>query len=320
MNKYKKRFKRLLIIDGSYLLFRSLHVPELYDMTNDEGFKVGGIYQFLRSFNMENRKQIGYAPICVFDGGISERRSKLYPDYKDRKVRSDSLKYKKVDPDEFLESYKLQRDVLIEMIKDFGIPTLHIKGFEGDDLIYILCQITEDAVILSDDKDFLQLVSDNVKVSRPLANEIVTLKSLSKQGYTPELYLIEKCLVGDRSDNIPNVTRGLGPKNAKRIASVIYDNPDDYLNILYESDKKVDIGFVENHSNYTLNRKLIDLSFNDDLDEENIEEILRHLNIDAVKKDYFKAAKWLGDYNISNIDIDTIMLSVDSFKKHILEG
>ncbi len=258
--------------------------------------------------------------MTVFDGGLSERRRKLLPSYKDREIKNRSYPGK-ADPDEFLESYKEQRDILIELVKKFGIPCVHMEGWEGDDLLYALSKITKDVIIMTDDQDFYQLVSENVKIARPIADEVVTLESLKEKGYTPVLHLIEKCIYGDPSDNIPNVTKGLGKVNSNRLAKIVYNNPNNYLDIIAESEKKVDQEFVKNHENFIRNQQLINLKeVDNDLDDEILGIIEREIYTVLGKSDYFKATIFLGQHEVKGIDVDSMMLRLSSAKKHIIDN
>lgn len=316
-----KKFKNLLLIDSSYMLHRSLKVPDIFKLSNDDGQKIGAISQFFKSLNFEVKRNVKYFPVAVWDCGLSERRVKLYPDYKKRDPQRHVTHRKDdISAEDYYEAYCSQRDILIEMLKSFGIPSIRIDGWEADDLIYVVSTLTDDAVIVSDDRDYYQLVSENVKVARPLAGEMITEDGLLDDGYTPELYLITKCIVGDKSDNIPNVARGLGDKNAYRLAKIIYKNPNNYLDIISESDKKVDQAFVENHDQFLLNKKLIDLK---EVDAEIDGDFLRIVSNEVVstmgKQEYFKALEWVGSFRIKGIDVDEILTTLTFPKKHFFD-
>ncbi len=316
------QFRRLLIIDGSYMLHRPLHIPELFAMTNSKGERVGGMYQFLKSLSFEISRHSKYYPVVCWDNGLSDRRVKLFPEYKDRELRNYGYTAEQVSEiDEYLKAYQFQRDTLIEMLKSFGIPSIRISGWECDDLIYVLTKLTDDCVIVSDDKDFYQLVSDGITVSRPLAKEIITTDSLSNQGTSAYLCLITKCITGDKSDNIPKVADGLGEKNAFRVATVIQENPETYLEILGESDKKVDQRFVENHDTYLLNQKLINLKEVDqDITSDVLQIVKNSITSILGKSHYFKASQWIGTYELVGIDVDSMMLFLKSPFRHLIES
>ena len=299
-----------MIVDGSYMLHRALRIPENFSAEN------GGVQQFFKSLKYELKRNLGYFPITVWDCGLSRRRLELYPNYKQGDHRG---AFTGDEIDNYLEVYGNQRDMAINILKVFGIPAIRISDWEGDDIIYLVSRITDDVVLVSDDKDFYQLVSTNLKVSRPLAGEVVTEKNLAEKDLTPELCLVSKCIMGDRSDNIPNVARGLGKVNAERLARIIIDNPDTYLGIIGESNKKVDQEFVKNHETYLLNKKLIDLS---ELDTEKKDDILDIVlnEISSVmgKVNYIDAVTCFAENNIKEVDADTIITNVSFPQKHYL--
>lgn len=76
-------YNKVLIIDGSYMLHRNLHIEELNLLTDNNGNKTGGLFGFMRSLlkACKSVKQ-GYMPIICWDSGLSERRLKIYPNYK----------------------------------------------------------------------------------------------------------------------------------------------------------------------------------------------------------------------------------------------
>ena len=141
------RIGKLAIIDGSYFLHRSLRVPEIYNL-HHEGTRTGGVLQFLRSITMELSK-LGAYPIVVFDGGLSERRLGVYPNYKRNLDRAsereryeshkDEMTPEEIDEyeasQEYLDTYRFSRTNLIEILNKLSIPVFYLGGVEGDDLL-----------------------------------------------------------------------------------------------------------------------------------------------------------------------------------------
>jgi len=214
-----------MIIDGSYLLHRQLHQPEIYGMVNDNGEHYGGVFGFLRSFNKEILTRSKYFPVVVFDHGLSPRRVELDQYYKHADERDTEIKSITSDTvaDEYITQYRKQRNKLVTTLSYFGVPAIMITGWEGDDLIYILTQITKQSIVLTDDKDMLQLLSENVDVRRPMAKEKWTLeKFLTEKNYT-DIYdfVIYKAVLGDESDNIPSSCKGVGDKYSNALIKVL---------------------------------------------------------------------------------------------------
>ena len=86
---------KVLIVDGSYMIHRALHVSEIFNLTNSKGEGTGGVFQFLRSLNSEMREYPDYFPIVCWDNGLADRRVSVYPNYKhkaDRLMEAAELK------------------------------------------------------------------------------------------------------------------------------------------------------------------------------------------------------------------------------------
>lgn len=226
---------KLCIIDGSYFLHRSLKTPDIYDLTFN-GVRTGGIFQFLRilTFNLDN---LGAYPIVMFDGGLSKRRLEIHPDYK-RSVQKqeERTRYEKGEMTqseieeyessvEYLNTYRFSRSVITDILKKLGIPTMMEYGTEGDDLIAVATKLAKNSIILTDDKDMIQLVSSKVTVKRPMTGQLWDEKELRSKGYRDgEHYMLTKAIVGDGSDNIPQLCKGVGEKKAVVLADNIMNN------------------------------------------------------------------------------------------------
>lgn len=226
---------KLCIIDGSYFLHRALKTPDIYDLTFN-GVRTGGIFQFLRilTFNLDN---LGAYPIVMFDGGLSKRRLEIHPDYK-RSVQKqeERTRYEKGEMTqseieeyessvEYLNTYRFSRSVITDILKKLGIPTMMEYDTEGDDLIAVATKLAKNSIILTDDKDMIQLVSSKVTVKRPMTGQLWDEKELRSKGYRDgEHYMLTKAIVGDGSDNIPQLCKGVGEKKAVVLADNIMNN------------------------------------------------------------------------------------------------
>ena len=78
---YDKIYKKILIVDGSFLLHRVLSVPDIFALKNTKGVKTGGVYQFLRSLQREIINDGDYYPVVCFDKGLSKRRTDIDKNY-----------------------------------------------------------------------------------------------------------------------------------------------------------------------------------------------------------------------------------------------
>jgi len=217
-------FNRVLIFDGSYLLHRNLSQPNQWEMINSKGKRTGGIYGVLRSIIKES-KDWNFYPVVIFDGGLSRRRLEIYPNYKKNIERQALLECKDEDLTEeqlfdleFRREYSTQRNDLMQLLPLFGIPTIRINDWEGDDLICILSKMSRNSIVVSDDKDLIQLVyeDDNrrCKVRRPMKEEMWDINTLKEKNMNIDEYIGCKCIVGDPSDNIPSACFQVGEKTA----------------------------------------------------------------------------------------------------------
>ena len=167
---------RVLVIDGLNTFIRAFAVNPAI---NDDGLHIGGMMGFLKSIRYTCDILKPSRCVIVFDGkGGSKRRSKIYPEYKaTRKVKK--RLNRNVDwgtaPQDEQESMKQQMGRLIEYLEQLPLTLVCIDGIEADDTIaYISQQLLTDSdiFIMSTDKDFLQLVSDDIKVWSPTKKKI----------------------------------------------------------------------------------------------------------------------------------------------------
>lgn len=311
---------KVLIVDGSYMIHRALHVEHLFNLTNSRGEGTGGIFQFLRSLNSEMRNHPGYFPIVCWDDGLSERRVKAYPNYKhkeDRLVEAAELRKLGADPDEdeYLIQYHAQREKTIELLRLLGIPSLMFKGWEGDDLMYILSKTLNDTIVLTDDKDLIQLLSPTTKVSRPMAEELLEYASYQLDNDDPDMrkFVIEKSIVGDPSDNIPSCAEGVGPKTAKEIAGLMVSHPDDWKAYVETSEnKRVRLfGNEDSYRQFETNLQLIDLSLVE-ITEEMIDAIAQVILDEMKVPNYFKVMLAMNDMEITDVDMNGMIARMTS--------
>ena len=219
----EKLYQRLLIFDGSHALHRAICEPHLWEMKNFEGQRTGGVYGTLQTILKESSK-FNYFPVVIFDGHLSQRRLDIYPNYKkfeDKQLLQESIENltdMELLQKEQKEEYNRQREILKVILPAFGIPTIHLADYEGDDLIYILSLLTRDSIIVSDDKDMIQLVRDEednrCRVRRGMRDEFIDVRWFEDNGITKEEFIARKALIGDPSDNIPSACFQVGEKTA----------------------------------------------------------------------------------------------------------
>ncbi len=205
---------KLLLIDGHSIINRAFYGVPL--KTNAEGLHTNAIYGFLNIFFNAYAKHCPTHVIVAFDLKDKTFRHKMYDAYKGTR---------KGMPPELLEQVPVLKDVLHAM----NIKTAEVSGFEADDILgtYSCLASKEgfDVVILSGDRDLLQLASDKILISIPKTKSGGTeienyfaCDVLEKYGVTPSEFIEVKALQGDASDNIPGIP-GIGEKTAVNIIS-----------------------------------------------------------------------------------------------------
>ena len=206
---------KVLIIDGLNTFIR---VFSVIPTTNDDGIHVGGIVGFLKSVGYAIKMLSPTRTIIVFDGkGGSNRRRKLYPEYKAK--RTTKIRLNRVNDFENIEderhSMLMQLSRCAEYLEKLPVNIISVDSVEADDVMaYIAKQLLPESktTIMSTDKDFLQLVSDRISVWSPTKKKLYNPeKVLEEYKVTSKNLLLSRIFEGDQSDNIKGVM-GIGTK------------------------------------------------------------------------------------------------------------
>ena len=204
--------RKIVLIDGHSILNRAFY--GLPDLTNAEGLHTNAVYGFLNiMFKILEEEKPEYLTVA-FDVHAPTFRHDMYSEYKGtRKPMAEELR----------EQVPLMKEVLHAM----GVRTIEQAGLEADDLLGTLSRRCEakgmEVVILSGDRDLLQLATDHVEIRIPKTKRTGTeiedyYAADVKERYlvTPQEFIDVKALMGDASDNIPGVPN-IGEKTATRI-------------------------------------------------------------------------------------------------------
>ena len=209
MNSEKKP---LLIIDGYGFIFRAYHVQP--PLTSPAGIPVGAIYGFTSMLvKLINDFKPEHA-VIVLDHSGKNFRHDIYKDYKANRPPA---------PDDLVVQLKLVE----KAAKALNFICLSKQGFEADDIIATLAkkatQIQMQTLVISSDKDLMQLVNDHVEMYDPVKSKYITEEDiLAKFGVGPLKVREVQALMGDKSDNIPGVA-GIGPKTASQLINQFGD-------------------------------------------------------------------------------------------------
>lgn len=204
----------ILLVDSLNTLIRSF---TLIQAINSQGHHIGGLVGFLRSIGFLARTQDPTRMICVWDGkGGSQNRKNIDPNYKAQRTGRITNWGMYDSKDEESESLSAQLDRTLDYLSCLPVQNIMLEKLEADDVIaYIAKEASakgKKVTIVSTDKDFLQLIDENIEVYSPIKKETINQSNiLSKIGVHPTNYNVIKALTGDNSDNLPGI-RGVGIK------------------------------------------------------------------------------------------------------------
>ena len=206
----------ILIIDAANLFLRSWAA---YPTMNKNGEQMGGCIGFLKSMQRIAREIQPSRIYITWEGGGSQRRRKLYPEYKmGRKAEKLNRFYGDDIPDSETNK-KRQLMSLLGMLKFIPACQIYVSDCEGDDIIAQLCTGSfrnKDKIIVSSDKDMYQLLDDTTRIYSLHKKKIITAKEIFEEfRITTHNFAIAKAICGDAGDNVPGV-KGIG---FKKVAS-----------------------------------------------------------------------------------------------------
>lgn len=220
--------KKVVLVDGNNLMFRS-YFATLYSgstLRNKKGFPTNAIYGFVNMINKIIYEEKPMYMAVAFDIGKTFRHEK-YDYYKGKRDNT---------PDELKEQFPIAKQILTAM----NIKYFELQGYEADDIIGTFskkCEQDDDfkALIVSSDKDLLQLITDQTEVKLLKTKDYIRMDYKTfydTYGIEPIKMIDLKALMGDASDNIPGV-KGIGEKTALKLLttygslSSIYEHIDE---------------------------------------------------------------------------------------------
>ncbi|MGT2656646.1 DNA polymerase I [Streptococcus varani] len=207
---------KLLLIDGSSVAFRAFFAlyNQIDRFKSPTGLHTNAIYGFHLMLNHLMERVQPTHILVAFDAGKTTFRTEMFADYKAGRAKT---------PDEFREQFPFIR----QMLEAMGIQHYELANYEADDIIGTLDKMAErtevpfDVVIASGDKDLIQLTDANtiVEISKKGVAEFEEFTPdylMEKMGITPTQFIDLKALMGDKSDNIPGVTK-IGEKTGLKL-------------------------------------------------------------------------------------------------------
>ena len=278
--------KTLYLIDGSSYIYRAFFA--IRNLRNSKGLPTNAIYGFTRMLmKIVEEKKPDYLAVA-FDVKGPTFRNELYAEYKANRP-------------EMPDDLKPQIPYIKRMVEGFGIPKLELPGYEADDVLGTLSKWGEDkgleVVLVTGDKDLLQLVGPHVRVYDTMKEEVYGEEEVKARFGVPPNRVIEvMALMGDSSDNIPGIP-GVGPKTAIKLIQEYYD-VDGLFAHAGEIKGKVGEKIRENQDLARLSRKLVTINTRlplplniedfkyDEPRAENLMELIRELEFTSLLKEF----------------------------------
>lgn len=287
--------KRLFLLDAYALIFRGYYALIKNPIINSKGRDTSAIMGFMNSlFDVIRRERPDHLAVC-FDKDGSADRTELFVDYK-------------ANRDATPDAIKQSIPIIQEIIKAMNIPIVEISGQEADDLIGTLAQQAEkegyQVYMVTPDKDFAQLVTENIFMYRPArmgnAIEIWGIPEVRNRFGVerPEQVIDYLGMMGDASDNIPGLP-GVGDKTAKKFIAE-YGSLENLLANTHELKGKMKERIIENAEIGILSKKLATINTDCDVifnesdyelkmpDGKKVQQIFEDLEFRRMKEQFLK--------------------------------
>lgn len=257
--------KKLYLVDVSSMFFRAFFA--IRELRNSDGLPTNALYGFL---SMTIKLLKDFKPTHMV----------YCRDRKEPSFRKDLDPRYKANRSEMPEDLALQMPYIKKLTEVLGIPQVEAAGYEADDVIGSLSKWGEangfEVVIVSGDKDFAQLINENIVMFDPMKQKTIDVAAVKDRwGVTPEQFIDYLSIVGDSSDNIAGV-KGIGPKGAEKLLNDFDDLDGIYQNL----DKTKGAALkklTESKEEAYLSQKLVtivkDLELLDGIDETLLKEI-----------------------------------------------
>lgn len=244
--------KKLFLVDAYALIYRAYYAFIRRPMINSKGVETSAIFGFTKSLLEVLKKEKPSHIAVAFDCGISTFRHEMYPEYKANRLETP-------------EVIRQSAPIIKNIIKAMNIPVIECEGYEADDVIGTLAKKGESegytVYMVTPDKDFGQLVSDNILMMKPKhigdGNEIVGVPQILEKYNIHETKQVVDILAlwGDASDNVPGVP-GIGEKGASKLIHQ-YGSVEGVYEHLNEISGKLQKSLEDNKAQAELSKKLV---------------------------------------------------------------
>jgi len=316
--------KRLLIIDGQNMFIRNYVMSPQLDIN---GNPIGGLTGFMRSLQKEVRRAKPDRVVVCWEGpGGSQKRREKNKNYKlGRKAPRLNREYEFATPEEERENKYEQLVRLTEYLERLPVLQLSLENVEADDIIAWLCHCNEysewQKLIISNDKDFIQLCDDKTVLVRPGKNEEVLNKNnvLEQYNIHPRNFAWARAITGDKSDNLEGV-KGLGLATVAKRFSFLSENKDytleDILTHAKNNNSKIKAyqNVLDSEEIIASNYEIMQL-YTSTISSQGVQKLKYAVKNDGVTLNRSEIRKMLLKDGIGTLNIDDLMLMLSSHKK-----
>ena len=271
--------KKIFLLDAYALIFRAYYAFIRTPRINSRGLNTSAMFGFVNVLEEILRNQSPSHIAVVFD-------------HKSPNIRKQEFDFYKANRQETPEDIRISEPYIRDIIKAYNIPILETPGYEADDVIGTLAKIAERegyrVYMMTPDKDFGQLVSDNIFMYKPGRQgkpaEIIGPKEVCEkyQIESPEQFIDILGLWGDAVDNIPGVP-GVGEKTAMKLISK-YGSIENIYNHLDELKGKLKERIIEHEEQALLSKKLATILLDAPVEFEPDKLILEPFNRDKLSE------------------------------------
>ncbi len=251
--------QKLILIDGYGFVFRAYHAMARTNMRRADGTPTGAVFAFTNMLIKIIADHKTDFIAVVFDAGKATFRNEIYAEYKANRAAA---------PEDLIPQFPLVREAATAL----NLAIVEKVGYEADDLIATYTKIGKetghDVMIISSDKDLMQLIGPGVEMYDPLKSRMIgNAEVFEKFGVTPDKVLDVLALMGDSSDNIPGVP-GIGPKTAAELINEFGDLEGVLSNTGKIKQNKRREVLEENKEKARLSKRLAALCFDVPLDSQ----------------------------------------------------
>lgn len=304
-----------LVIDGLNVFYRHWAANPSMD---GNGEHVGGIVGFLKGIQLLCERYSPNDIIVVWEGGGSQRRRAVDPNYKGGRRPVKLNRFYEEIPNT-VENRNSQVALLVSLLRKAGVRQVYVPDCEGDDVVAYITTAAlkkDQCIVISTDKDFFQLIDDRVKVWSPGSKKEWNISSVvGNFGIHPQNFCLARCFVGDASDGIKGAP-GVGFKSlAKRFPDLSCESNLDIDAIVTECRKlqvqkrlKLYDSIIEHEDEIRKNWKLMYLG-QGKLAASQVDKIDAALHR-RPNRDKLGFIKSLLKLQISNVDYDKLFMTL----------